>query len=49
MLVYDKGWWGVPLLLRGFPCGSPVTRALSWALLSAVETLCIFQARWKRP
>jgi hypothetical protein len=45
MLVYNKGYWGVPLLLRGFPRGTPVTRALLYPLLSVIQTLCIFQAR----
>jgi hypothetical protein len=45
MLVYNKGLWGVPLLLRGFPRGTPVTRALVYPLLSVIQTLCIFQAR----
>ena len=48
MLIYDKGWWGLPLLFRGFPCGSPVTRALLFPLLSMLETLCLFQVKRAR-
>ena len=43
MLVYHKGLWGIPLLLRGLPGGSPVTRCLLFPLLSSLQTLCIFQ------